>query len=90
MWRVFVDDESQGDSADQNGEYVEGCSDPTHDPHHDRNRNQIRGHADDPGPEAADEEDTRFLTGVTGQLPFPGDFYRSMMLKPVFNLMTPV
>ncbi len=36
------------------------------------------------------EEDTRFLTGVTGQLPFPGDFYRSIMLKPIMNLMTPV
>jgi glycine/D-amino acid oxidase-like deaminating enzyme len=39
---------------------------------------------------ARDEEDTRFLTGVTGQLPLPGDFYRSIMLKPFMALMTPV
>lgn len=37
-----------------------------------------------------DEEDTRFLTGVSGQLPLPGDFYRSLMLKPFMKLMTPV
>lgn len=37
-----------------------------------------------------DEADTRFLTGVTGQLPLPGDFYRSLMLKPFMRLLTPV
>jgi gamma-glutamylputrescine oxidase len=37
-----------------------------------------------------EEEDTRFLTGVTGQLPFPRDYYRSMILKPIMNLITPV
>jgi gamma-glutamylputrescine oxidase len=42
---------------------------------------QITGHADD---------DTRFLTGVSGQLPLPGEFYRSLMFKPFMSLMTPV
>jgi glycine/D-amino acid oxidase-like deaminating enzyme len=37
-----------------------------------------------------DEDDTRFLTGVTGQLPLPGEFYRSLMLKPAMRLLTPV
>jgi gamma-glutamylputrescine oxidase len=37
-----------------------------------------------------EDEDTRFLTGVTGQLPFPGDFYRSIIFKPLMTLMTPV
>ncbi len=37
-----------------------------------------------------EEEDTRFLTGVTGQLPFPGEFYRSLILKPAMKLLTPV
>ncbi len=42
---------------------------------------QITGHADD---------DTRFLTGVSGQIPVPGEFYLSLMLKPVMSLMAPV
>jgi glycine/D-amino acid oxidase-like deaminating enzyme len=37
-----------------------------------------------------DEADTDFLTGVSGQLPLPGDFYRSLMLKPFMRLLTPV
>jgi glycine/D-amino acid oxidase-like deaminating enzyme len=37
-----------------------------------------------------DEDDTRFLTGVTGQLPLPGEFYRSLVLKPFMTLATPV
>ena len=36
------------------------------------------------------EDDTRFLSGVTGQLPLPGEYYRSLMLKPFMTLMTPV
>jgi len=36
------------------------------------------------------EEDTRSLTGVTGQLPIPGEFYRSLMFKPFMRLMRPV
>jgi glycine/D-amino acid oxidase-like deaminating enzyme len=42
---------------------------------------QITGHADD---------DTRYLAGVSGQAPLPGEFYRSLMLKPFMSLMTPV
>jgi gamma-glutamylputrescine oxidase len=42
---------------------------------------QITGHADD---------DTGYLTGVSGQVPLPGDFYRSLMFKPFMSLMTPV
>jgi gamma-glutamylputrescine oxidase len=42
---------------------------------------QITGHAD---------QDTRYLSSVSGQLPFPGEFYRSLVLKPVMSLMTPV
>jgi glycine/D-amino acid oxidase-like deaminating enzyme len=42
---------------------------------------QITGHADD---------DTRYLTGVSGQAPLPGEFYRSLMLKTFMSLMTPV
>jgi len=37
-----------------------------------------------------DDDDTRFLTGVTGQVPIPGDYYRSLMLKPFMRLMAPV
>jgi len=37
-----------------------------------------------------DDQDIRFLTGDSGLTPFPGDFYRSLMLKPFMNLMTPV
>ncbi len=36
------------------------------------------------------EDDTRFLTGVTGQLPLPGEFYRSLVFKPLMTLMRPV
>ncbi len=36
------------------------------------------------------DQDLGFLTGEKGQLPFPSDFYRSLMLKPFMNLMTPV
>jgi glycine/D-amino acid oxidase-like deaminating enzyme len=42
---------------------------------------QITGHTDD---------DTRYLTGVSGQIPLPGEFYRSLMFKPFMSLMTPV
>lgn len=35
------------------------------------------------------EDDTRFLTGTSGQLPFPGESYRSLILKPIMSLMTP-
>jgi glycine/D-amino acid oxidase-like deaminating enzyme len=42
---------------------------------------KVTGHADD---------DTRYLTGVSGQVPLPGEFYRSLMLKPFMSLMTPV
>ncbi|MCK5364174.1 MAG: FAD-binding oxidoreductase [Gammaproteobacteria bacterium] len=41
---------------------------------------QITGHGDD---------DTRYLTGVSGQIPLPGEFYRSLMFKPFMSLMTP-
>jgi glycine/D-amino acid oxidase-like deaminating enzyme len=41
----------------------------------------IVGHAD---------QDLRYLTGDKGLMPFPGDFYRSLMLKPFMSLMTPV
>jgi glycine/D-amino acid oxidase-like deaminating enzyme len=36
------------------------------------------------------EKDTRFLTGTSGHIPMPGDYYRSLMLKPFMSLMTPV
>jgi len=42
---------------------------------------QITGRAD---------EDTRTLTGVSGQIPIPGEFYRSLIFKPFMSLMTPV
>jgi glycine/D-amino acid oxidase-like deaminating enzyme len=42
---------------------------------------RITGHAD---------EDTRYLSGVSGQIPIPGEFYRSLMFKPIMRLMTPV
>ena len=41
----------------------------------------ITGHSDD---------DTRFLTGTTGQLLVPGSYYRSMMFKPGLNLLSHV
>jgi len=37
-----------------------------------------------------DDQDLAFLSGVTGQIHMPGDFYRSLILKPFMNLMTPV
>jgi len=37
-----------------------------------------------------DDRDLPFLTGVSGQVPMPGDFYRSLIFKPFMNLMTPV
>ncbi|MAZ87164.1 MAG: hypothetical protein CL693_05930 [Cellvibrionaceae bacterium] len=37
-----------------------------------------------------EDQDLRFLTGEKGLAPFPGDFYRSLMLKPFMNVMTPV
>jgi glycine/D-amino acid oxidase-like deaminating enzyme len=42
---------------------------------------EITGHSDD---------DTRYLTGVSGQIPLPGEFYRSLVLKPLMRLLTPV
>jgi glycine/D-amino acid oxidase-like deaminating enzyme len=42
---------------------------------------EITGHVD---------KDTHFLTGTRGQIPMPGDYYRSLMLKPIMSLMTPV
>ncbi|MDJ0865654.1 MAG: FAD-dependent oxidoreductase [Myxococcota bacterium] len=36
------------------------------------------------------EDDTRYLTGVSGQIPLPGEFYRSLVFKPFMRLMTPV
>ena len=42
---------------------------------------RITGHADD---------DTRHLTSVSGQIPVPGEFYRSLIFKPFMSLMTPV
>ena len=35
------------------------------------------------------EEDIRYLLGRTVQIPIPGEFYRSMFLKPAMKLMTP-
>jgi gamma-glutamylputrescine oxidase len=37
-----------------------------------------------------DDQDISFLTGVNGQVPMPGDFYRSLIFKPFMNLMQPV
>jgi gamma-glutamylputrescine oxidase len=37
-----------------------------------------------------DDQDIRFLSGVDGQVPMPGDFYRSLMLKPFMTLLQPV
>ena len=42
---------------------------------------KITGHAD---------EDTRYLTGVSGQIPLPGEFYRSLVFKPLMRLLTPL
>ena len=36
------------------------------------------------------EDDVRILTDASTSVPFPGDYYRSLMLKPVMNLMTPI
>ncbi len=35
------------------------------------------------------EQDINTLTGTTGQIFVPGDFYRSMLFKPSFKLLTP-
>jgi gamma-glutamylputrescine oxidase len=37
-----------------------------------------------------EDQDIHFLSGVDGQIPMPGDFYRSLMLKPFMNLLQPV
>lgn len=37
-----------------------------------------------------DEPDTAFLTGINGQLPMPGDYYRSLIFKPFMRLFQPV
>ncbi len=42
---------------------------------------RITGHSDD---------DIRILTESSFHVPFPGDFYRSLMLKPFMRFMTPV
>lgn len=36
------------------------------------------------------DDDTRHLTGVTGQVPLPGEPFRSLVLGPLMRLMTPV
>lgn len=36
-----------------------------------------------------DDQDLRFLTGAEGQIPMPGDFYRSLIFKPGFKFLTP-
>jgi gamma-glutamylputrescine oxidase len=36
------------------------------------------------------DQDLHFLTGDKGLAPFPSDFYRSLMMKPFMNMMTPV
>jgi len=41
---------------------------------------RITGHSD---------EDLRFLAGTSGHIPIPGEFYRSIMLKPFMRIMTP-
>ena len=41
---------------------------------------RITGHA---------EEDMRYMLGWAAQIPIPGEFYRSIILKPVTKLMTP-
>jgi glycine/D-amino acid oxidase-like deaminating enzyme len=37
-----------------------------------------------------EDQDLPFLSGVEGQVPMPGDFYRSLMFKPFMRLMQPV
>lgn len=37
-----------------------------------------------------EDRDLPFLSGVAGQVPMPGDFYRSLILKPFMQLMQPV
>ncbi len=37
-----------------------------------------------------DDEDTRYLDSISGQIRVPGEYLRSMMLKPVMKLMTPM
>ena len=36
------------------------------------------------------EKDMRYLTGVSGQIPIPGEYYRSLIFKPFMKLMCPV
>lgn len=36
------------------------------------------------------DQDLGVLSGVNSQLPLPGGFYRSLMLQPAMNLLTPV
>lgn len=36
------------------------------------------------------EKDMRYLTGASGQLAIPGEYYRSMIFKPFMKLMRPV
>ena len=36
------------------------------------------------------DDDIKILTDASMQIPLPGDFYRSLMLKPFMRLMTPV
>ena len=36
------------------------------------------------------DSDLRILEGGSTSMPFPGDYFRSLMLKPVMNLITPV
>lgn len=37
-----------------------------------------------------DDQDLNFLRGTTGQIPVPGDYYRSMIFKPFMRIMEPV
>ena len=36
------------------------------------------------------EEDMRYMLGRAVQIPIPGEFYRSMLLKPAMKVLTPV
>ena len=35
------------------------------------------------------DEDMRFMSGRLGQVPIPGEFYRSMLFKPAMKFLTP-
>lgn len=37
-----------------------------------------------------DEQDLKYLTGTSGQIPVPGDYYRSLLFKPTFRFLQPV